>query len=368
MAWTTRQWPGVDGDCADGRIAPRHRALGEGWAEQRNDGRARGGSHMQGTAVAADVERGAFDERGELGEIEVTGAHDSGRRSAGEQPRLLGDGFGGRGFGWTRGDDDAAPRVLARQLRGHRGKRGRRPTAKRIAGADVDHDERRAGCHTRGGEPRLHACVHRRIDRHGDRVTRAIRRLDAKRLQQRPLIQHRVTRRNERPRPRHASRVAPAAAGQVIADALRRAGRPREKAAAWSAMEINGDVKTFSAKAGGQLNVVAQSREAARAFEHDDGVEIGMVPDHRLGRCFHQIREAGVGETAPQGADCGRGKDDVSDQAKTNQEDLHGLQGSTVPTFQGRSELWNPGTLELWNHGIKVQSSLRRSTSPGCRP
>ena len=96
-------------------------------------------------------------------------------------------------------------------------------------------------------------------------------------------------------------------------------------------MEIDGDVKTFSAKAGGQSHVVAQSREAARAFEHDDGVEIGMVPDHRLGRRFHEIREARIGEAAPQGADCGRGKDDVSDQAQPNKQDLQGsLYGSMV--------------------------------------
>ncbi len=81
MARTARQWAGVDGDRADGRIAPRHRALGQGWAEQRDDRRVRGGGHVQRTAVAADVERGAADERGELGEIEFTGAHDSGSRT-----------------------------------------------------------------------------------------------------------------------------------------------------------------------------------------------------------------------------------------------------------------------------------------------
>lgn len=96
-------------------------------------------------------------------------------------------------------------------------------------------------------------------------------------------------------------------------------------------MEIDDAVEPFSAKERGQLNIVAQAGEAARTFDHDDRIEIGMVPDHRLGRRFHEIGEMRVGEAAPQGADRGRGEYHVADQAQPDKQNLQGwLYGSTV--------------------------------------
>ena len=165
--------------------------------------------------------------------------------------------------------------------------------------------------------------------------------VDAERLEQRPLIQDGMARRHERSRPRHARRVAPAAAGQVITDSLRRARRPRQQPAARPAMKIDHQIEAAGAEAPRERDVVSQSREAARPLEHDDFVDAGMVAHDRFGRRFHEVGDTGAGEAPPKRADRRRGEDHVADQAQSNQKDLQRSVGTSgtwhsAPIFDRR--------------------------------
>ena len=136
--------PGVDADRADRRIAPRHRSLGQRRAEQRDDRRARRRRDVQRAAVAADVERRAIDQRARAppGRTRRCGRYATPRRRQGDAPRSATASAAALSDGPGR-DDDAPRRIRGRERRGRRRERGGRPAPKRIAGADVQHDQPR---------------------------------------------------------------------------------------------------------------------------------------------------------------------------------------------------------------------------------
>ena len=345
VAGPAGQRPRVDADRADRRIAPGQRSFRQRRTEQRDDRRARGRGDVQRPAVAADVERRPIDERAELREIEFSGAHDLRRRAAGDRSGVVRHAFRSGALRWARCDDDAARRISGRQCGGRLRERSRRPSPKRIAGADVHHDERRRSIDAGGEQPCVDTPHRLGIERHRHRVARAIGRADAERFEQRPLVEHRMARRHERSGPRHARRIAPSPPGKVIADALRRARRPRQQPAARPAVEIDHEIETLGVqprREAQRRSATAPVRAAARATMIVSMP--GMMTHHGLSRCFNEVGDARVGKPAPQRADRRRGEDHVADQPQPDQQDLH---SSSLAIFR---------------------SSLRRSASPGCRP
>ena len=157
------------------------------------------------------------------------------------------------------------------------------------------------------------AARRRRIDRHLDRSARRVRRRDVERREQIPLVLDRMAR-PQLARPRDAPRVHPAPAGDLVADAHRRAAQPRQQRRARPAVEIDGEIERARAAAGGRAPRSREQPAHARAARRDDHlVEMRIAGDDRRGRRFDEVGEVGVGKPPAQGADGRRGEDDVAD-------------------------------------------------------
>ena len=63
------------------------------------------------------------------------------------------------------------------------------------------------------------------------------------------------------------------------------------------------------------------------------------MTDDGLGRRFDEIGQLGGGEPAAQGANRGRGKDHVADQAQPDQEDFQGSTVASSISITGMSSL-----------------------------
>ena len=97
-----------------------------------------------------------------------------GGRRGGELPRPAGHRFGGGTFRRAGRDDDAPRRIRRRERRRRAGERLRRPAPERVAGADVQHDQRRRSIDA-GERQALVDAAHRiRIERHRHGIARAI--------------------------------------------------------------------------------------------------------------------------------------------------------------------------------------------------
>ncbi len=138
-----------------------------------------------------------------------------------------------------------------------------RPAAKRVARADVQDDDGRtvrdAGCRER----RIHALARAPGLGHAYRIAGAIRRRHSQRLEEIPLVLDRMPR-SERPRPIDGLRVHPAPAGDGIADALGRAGQPRQPRPAWTAVKIDDDVERAPPQLTRDRDVVDHAAECRR--------------------------------------------------------------------------------------------------------
>ena len=86
-------------------------------------------------------------------------------------------------------------------------------------------------------------------------------------------------------------------------------------------MKIDHEVEALRAQAACELQIVTPPREAARTFDDDDVVEIGMVTDDRLGRGFDQIADGCARKPSPQRPDRGRGEHHVANQAEADKKD-----------------------------------------------
>ena len=100
------------------------------------------------------------------------------------------------------------------------------------------------------------------VERHVDRVTRRIRAVAGPavdRRQQVPLVLDRMPR-PQVARPVDGFRVVPAAALDVVADALAGAGGPRQPRAARAAVQVDDDVESRRAEPAGEPDVIDDPR------------------------------------------------------------------------------------------------------------
>ena len=100
-----------------------------------------GGGNVQRAAVAANVERGAPDQRAQFRQVELAGPDNAvGRR---RRPATRACAATASAASASDGPEVMMmrrARIVGGELRRHLGERRRRPAAERIAGADVQHD------------------------------------------------------------------------------------------------------------------------------------------------------------------------------------------------------------------------------------
>ena len=185
------------------------------------------------------------------------------------------------------------------------------PSAERIPGADVDHDNRIVRLHAGVPQSFVNRRNHRRVNRHLDRHGGSIRRRDAERRQQVPLVLHRVAR-PETPRARDRVRVHPAPSDHGVAEAHARAAQPCQHRRARSAVKINHEVVTARAQPPRECGIVAHAAPAFRPRRDDHLVQMRIVQDDRRGRRLDDVSEVRVGEPPPQSVNRGRGEHDVT--------------------------------------------------------
>ena len=95
-------------------------------------------------------------------------------------------------------------------------------------------------------------------------------------------------------------------------------------------MQINREIEVFRAEAADERDVGADALQAADAGRHDHVVQVWIVPDDRRGGLLDHVREAGRRIRALQGADQGRGENDVADEAEAQQQNRARCYGSIV--------------------------------------
>ena len=84
-------------------------------------------------------------------------------------------------------------------------------------------------------------------------------------------------------------------------------------------MEINHEIIPFTAESPRQCEIGRDSRKAPRLRRHDDGIEMRIPPDNRLGLRFDQVRQVRVGKCTLQGAWQRCREDDVTDEAQSDE-------------------------------------------------
>jgi hypothetical protein len=90
-------------------------------------------------------------------------------------------------------------------------------------------------------------------------------------------------------------------------------------------VKVDGQIISVRAKLPDQLQVGSQPSGGRSARGENDFVEMRVAKDHRRGFFFNEVRKVGVGEAASERPDGGRREDDVADQAKADQQDLHAV-------------------------------------------
>ena len=93
-------------------------------------------------------------------------------------------------------------------------------------------------------------------------------------------------------------------------------------------MKVDDEIELRGAQSPREIEVVPQPRQAARAFDDDDLVDARVMTHHRLGRSFHEVRNARVWEFPPERADGRRREHDVANQPQTDEKDV--VYGSIV--------------------------------------
>ena len=219
---------------------------------------------MQRSAVAADEERGAVEQRAQLGERELAARQRRGARSRprSSRARACRDyAAGGLLFGRSRRDQHAAARIAeasetASSTKCAAGQRRNGLPALTCTTISVGRRRRRRV----SADRRRPSAAHRRRPAISIGKCRSIRRRDAERRQQIPLVLDRMPR-PELPRARDARRVHPAAAGDLVAEALRRAAQPGEQRRARPAVKIDREVVAPRAKRRAEREVAEQAAQ-----------------------------------------------------------------------------------------------------------
>ena len=175
------------------RIPPRHRSLRQRRSEQRHDRCRRRSRDVKRPAVAPNVHRGAPDQRAQFGEVEFADIRYGRRLAAPSAARArVGDRLCRRRVGRPRRENDPPRRIAPRQRDDQCLERLARPTAERIAGADMhDHERMRGADAARreaDGRPTSAACASSAISS-GSRAGSG--RVHTERREQIPLVHHR---------------------------------------------------------------------------------------------------------------------------------------------------------------------------------
>ena len=179
------------------------------------------------------------DDRSQLVQIEISQVGHRRGECAQRPPCGVGNLPGGGCVGRSRRQEDTSSRVAPHERFGQRLERGWRPAAERVAGAHVDHHERRLGGDAGRPQARVGAARGRRVVAHFHRVHGGVGFRNAEEgRQQIPMVWYRVARAQIR-RPGHPAGVHPAAALDFVADAPAGPAGPGEPAAARPAVQVD---------------------------------------------------------------------------------------------------------------------------------
>jgi hypothetical protein len=88
-------------------------------------------------------------------------------------------------------------------------------------------------------------------------------------------------------------------------------------------VKIDDDVKALASQLTPEREIVSDASPSARTVGDKHAIEMGVALHDGCGGTLHQIPEGCVGVLLPDCGDRRGGKDDVADEAKPNQENLH---------------------------------------------
>jgi hypothetical protein len=290
---------------------------------------------MKRSAVATDVDRGPIHERAQFCERKIAARHDP-------LPLLLVEpraAFGGharrRGaIGRPRGQDDAMPRISGRELCDERREALERPTPERITGAHMNDDQAIVRRDASFAKPLFHGACGGGIQRHFDGEAGPIRRSDAERFEEVPLVLDRVPR-SKLARPRHTPRVHPGAAGNLVADPFSCAAQPCEQRRPRAAVEIEREIEPLLS----QLPAECEIGEPSTSGRDEDLVQQRAVQNDRRGGRLDDVREMRVGKTLAKRTNGWGGENDVANFAEADKQYLQGSIVASSMSITGMSSL-----------------------------
>ena len=273
---------------------------------------------MQRPRISSDEQPAAFDERAQLGEVELSEIH----HAIGGRPERLsrrgGDAGGRLTVRWPRAQDDPPHRRRHREPGDERRKCRFRPSPERVAGADVGNDELVPRRNPGRVEPCRDSRVGGGIARHLHAVARRVRSPRGpavNRLEQVPLVHDRVAR-PQPPRAGHCFRVHPRPPRDRVADSFPRARCERQPRAARTAVQIDDEVVPRAPQPPCEPQVGCDPRHPARPRRDDHLIEVRVACDDRRRRRLHQIREMRIRKHPFQCPRDRRREDDVADEPK----------------------------------------------------
>ncbi len=208
---------------------------------------------MQRPSITANKQPAPLHQRTQLCEVELTYfQHPRGGRAE-RLPRGLTNACGRLAIRRSRTQDDSPGRSRSRQFGHQRDERSLRPSAEWISGTHMNHDEFVNRCHARRLQAPPDLCIRGRVEAHLDRILGrrwAASRPPVHRVEEVPLIHHRVPP-AQGSGPRNRPRVHPRASDNLVANAHRRSGQPRQPRAPWPAVQVDRDVVPRAAEATG---------------------------------------------------------------------------------------------------------------------
>ena len=104
-------------------------------------------------------------------------------------------------------------------------------------------------------------------------------------------------------------------------------------------MKVDDDIEPGAAKLESGANIVTEPSGSPASLKHDDVVETGMMPEHRLARGFDDVCELRAGIDTAERADERRREDDVADESRPDEQDLQGSIVASSISITGISSL-----------------------------